>query len=410
MPNWVPYNVRLVLGFAFLAVTLPLIGMLSVGAVVWYYADPITMRIAAKLTALLKPWSQKFTRKPEDAFLVPFLFMQGVVVPALFFYNLWYTMNYGLSFTRVYLYHLLRVGPYFQSFAYAYTLCHKEGHTRVGMFKNEYQPFVGNAWNWWIGVFYGVMPSTFAYGHTVNHHRYDNDEEDTVTTWDQPRDNFLHWVAFLPRWLAYHFNISVFIQFMVEGDKALAIKMVWGTGSFLAAFTVLYKLSPVFCFFYFAYPILEASLLLSAINWAWHCFVDPDADNVYAYSVTIFNGFPYSNILNEDYHVVHHQYPGAHWTEHPRLFEKHKEEYVSNQATIFDGMHAIEIFFVAVFRQYHIFAEKFVDLSNTLTMEQKEQLIKTRLRTCTWGVNANTIQAKAKAAASSSASASKKEK
>jgi len=408
MPNWVPYNVRLVLGCAILAISLPLVGMVVAGAVAWHYVDPITLRLLKKVNSLMEPFSQRFTRKKEDSFLVPFLLLQGVFVPALFFYNLWYTLNHGFSFTRFYVYHLLRIGPYFQSFAYAYTLCHKEGHAKkVGMFKSEYQAYLGSAWNWWIGFFFGVMPSTFAYGHSVNHHKYDNDEEDTVTTWDQPRDNFLHWVAFLPRWYAYHFNISVFIQFMIEGDRKLALKMVWGTGAYASILLVLYKVHPLFCLCYFVYPILEASLLLSAINWAWHCFVDPDADNMYAYSVTIFGGRPETNILNEDYHVVHHQYPGAHWTEHPRLFEKHKEEYKANQATIFNDVHAIEIFFLAILKQYNVFAEKFVDMSNEMTMAQKEQLIKTRLRTCTWGANANTIQAKAKAAGEG---ASKKDK
>ena len=36
-------------------------------------------------------------------------------------------------------------------------------------------------------------------------------------------------------------------------------------------------------------------------------------------------------------------------------------------------------------------------MSGDLTLEQKEQLIKTRLQTCTWGPRANTIQAKTRA-------------
>ena len=36
-------------------------------------------------------------------------------------------------------------------------------------------------------------------------------------------------------------------------------------------------------------------------------------------AITILNGT--INVLNEDAHVVHHQYPGTHWTNHPRLLK-----------------------------------------------------------------------------------------
>jgi hypothetical protein len=104
---------------------------------------------------------------------------------------------------------VLRIGPYFMNFAYAYTLCHKEGHTKVGMFNSLW---LQNVFNWWIGLFYGVMPSTFTYGHSRNHHAYNNDEADLVTTWDRPRDNFCNYLAYLPRWLLYHFNITAVFQ------------------------------------------------------------------------------------------------------------------------------------------------------------------------------------------------------
>ena len=35
-------------------------------------------------------------------------------------------------------YNVLRIGPYFMNFAYVYTLCHKEGHSQLGLFKKEY--------------------------------------------------------------------------------------------------------------------------------------------------------------------------------------------------------------------------------------------------------------------------------
>lgn len=113
--------------------------------------------------------------------------------------------------------------------------------------------------------------------------------------------------------------------------------------------------------------------------------VSPDTTNIYASSITIFDGDDKTNILNEDYHVVHHQYPGAHWSTHPKMYEKHSEEYKTNLATCFHNTHAMEIFFLAILGKYGEFADRFVDVSGTMSREEIEELIKTRLRTCSWG-------------------------
>lgn len=388
MSQWVPYNLRWCLGILFVLCSLPFVAINVGSAVLWDFIDPITLRLGKKFTQLLEPIGVRVARHPKDGWMLAVLILQAVLLPLLFAWNLYATLNDGLSITRVWMYHLLRIGPYFQTFAYAYTMCHKEGHVKViGMWKKPYSSFLSKVWNWWIGLFYGVMPSTFAVGHTVNHHRYDNDEKDIITTWDYPRDSFSNYLAYLPRFLAYHMNMSVIVQFVREGEYNLALHTLWGTVYYFVFYGVISYIHPTFAFVYLVYPLVEAGLLLSAINWAWHCFVDPDENNFFAYSITIFDGLPNTNILNEDYHVVHHQYPAVHWSEHPRLYEKHKQEYIDNQATIFRGTHAMEVFFLAILKQYDVFAEKFVDLNDKMTHEQKLQLVKTRIQTCTWGNN-----------------------
>ncbi len=56
-------------------------------------------------------------------------------------------------------------------------MCHKEGHSKIGIFKNKR---LNNVFNWWIGLFYGVMPSSFANGHSINHHKYNNGPNDVI--------------------------------------------------------------------------------------------------------------------------------------------------------------------------------------------------------------------------------------
>ncbi len=49
--------------------------------------------------------------------------------------------------------------------------------------------------------------------------------------------------------------------------------------------------------------------------------------------MTIVDGL--DNIFNEDFHVVHHTKPMAHWTEYPKHYEDNIEQYRKYNATIF---------------------------------------------------------------------------
>ena len=92
--------------------------------------------------------------------------------------------------------------------------------------------------------------------------------------------------------------------------------------------------------------------------------------------------------------VVHHQYPGAHWTDHPKLYEKHKQEYVDKRASVFNGTHAMEIFFMAILKDYDMMATKFVDVTGKLTHAEKRELLIARMRTCAWGPHAKPSEKK----------------
>jgi len=262
----------------------------------------------------------------------------------------------------------------------------------TGMFKNPYNPILRNVFNWWCGIFYGIMPSSFAYGHTRNHHKYNNSPRDVVTTGDRPRDNFSNFIRYIPRFGSYAVNISTVIEFWADKNYPYVFKMIWGTVYYWIFVSMIYKMHSTFAVAYCIYPLLENILILSAINWSWHSFIDPDdPDNEYAMSITLLDG-PV-NVLNEDYHVVHHQYPAHHWTENPKLYKKHRDEYLSRKPTIFRGSHVMEIFFLVILKKYKEMAEKFVDLTDKMTLKEKEELLISRLRACSWGQMFNCKQA-----------------
>jgi hypothetical protein len=352
--------------------------------------DGVVCSLARWLNRVSAPFCALFVKQPEDAFLVNLFLLIGIFVPSMFAASLYYTLHFGFSLPLCLVYHVIRLGPYFMNFAYAYTICHKEGHSRQGLWVRWLNPLMRNAFNWWVGLFYGVMPSSFAFGHSINHHKYNNGPLDVISTSDRPRDSFLNWVRYLPRFVLYALNISTARQFVYEGEYFVAFKMVLGSAwCWLFAFAV-YRLSPLFALMYIIFPIGENILLLACVNWCWHAFIDPDApDNTYVGSLTLFNG-PI-NVLQEDFHVVHHQYPGAHWTTHPLKYKQHvsKGHYRDHAATAFSGTHVFELFFIIILKDYKMMASKFVDMSGRYpSTKDKQVILKQRLQSCWWGPHA----------------------
>lgn len=405
-PDPLSFNEKIqwVAGVVILASLLPLVGVVVGSAVLWDAIDRgfmgrpldgILMSTARWFNRATASFNSRFVKHKEDAYLVNTLWLLGIFIPCLFALSLKYTLDNGFSFFLCYLYHLVRIGPYFMNFAYVYTLCHKEGHTKMGLFKGALNKPLMNVYNWWIGLFYGVMPSSFAYGHSINHHKYNNGPKDVVTTADKPRDSFRNFVAYIPRWAGYAVNITTVVQFVKERNYKVAGNMLLGSLYWACFASFIWHIDPQFAFWYVVFPMGENILLLACINWCWHAFLDSKNPlDEYVGSVTIFDG-PI-NVLNEDFHVVHHQYPGAHWTNHPNLYEKHyqKGEYTKRRATVFKNTHAFELFFLIILREYKVMAEKFIDLKGGLTEQDKINLIKERLRTCSWGHRFNLQRAR----------------
>eukprot|EP00919_Chromeraceae_sp_WS-2016_P012275 GHVR01028695.1.p1 GENE.GHVR01028695.1~~GHVR01028695.1.p1 ORF type:complete len:458 (-),score=105.57 GHVR01028695.1:18-1391(-) len=382
-----PWSYRHVLGIMYLIIALPASAFMIGCAMLWYYIDPINKPVRKFIVNMMSPFSKIFVRRHDNHFVVPVALLQAVIQPTVFFFILYstYKTNY-FSFPIAFVYHLVRLGPHFNNYGYVYTLCHKEGHVkREGFFKEPYCHALHSIFNWWVGIFYGVFPSSFSYGHSKNHHRYNNDADDVITTWDLPRDSFFNYVAYIPRFIIYHLNISSALKFIQEGDKEASMKLIIGNFYFVLFALGVARVSPIFSIVYVWYPMIESILLLSAINWSWHGFLGDDPQDKYQHSVTLFDNKEETNILNEDYHVVHHSYPTAHWADHPMLFNKHKDEYIKRNATMLRNTHAIEIFFLIILQQYDVFVEKWVDMSNKLTYEDKLNIVVTRLRNCSWG-------------------------
>ncbi|CAD7932722.1 unnamed protein product [Amoebophrya sp. A120] len=299
--------------------------------------------------------SRRFVRYPdEDSFMVPTFFWLGFVLPAWFFYELWLTYTTEMVYPfRIFIYNAVRLGPMYCNFMYVYVLAHKEGHLNGNLLNLKFSipilnPFSTSSnkasskkeinfqfpFNHWVGMFHGVVPGTFTISHIFNHHRHENSYQDVYCTAYRPRDSFKNFVKYLPSWFCYSSNLSTIWFFLTAENKKerkqkKAFELIfWTTYYFLfilACFS-LSKSTAIFTSATLIFAFFEANILLAMVNWVWHGFIDEeDPTNAYVNSTTIVDGLNFT--LKEEYHVVHHQYPGIHWSKHEQMYEKHEKEY-----------------------------------------------------------------------------------
>ena len=224
-------------------------------------------RLVPWFDRITKPLNEKLVKHKEDAFLVNFAVYACFGLPLLLWTFGRLHLQYGASTMHAlllcYAYHVIRLGPMFMNFAYVYSVCHKEGHAaaaRNGLFCPPYDrrgPF-RFIFNWWVGLYFGVLPSTFAIGHSINHHKYNNGPGDILSTGDKPRDEWRWLVAYIPRFMLYACNLSTTWQFYKEGLHRVALNTILGSVYYLVfCGLVAYAFGPWFSFCYIFYPFLE---------------------------------------------------------------------------------------------------------------------------------------------------------
>jgi len=334
-------------------------------------------RIPELVRSVSRPLAKLTMRDPRNHSYLPWMALGGIMTPILFFWALNRHAQYGLEFTTLVIYHLIRVGPRLQLFAHIHTLTHKEGHAHRGFFQGPFR-FLNCLTEWWVGPFYGVVPWNYYIAHMKIHHRWHNDVDDVHTNLDLERTNPLSFFLYVPRFTLYWTGLSPLALFIKRGEWSLIAKLLYGMVAYYGVAALLFWWSPVFCLVYWLFPHMEACVLLCAISYLWHAFVEEsDPGNQYVNSVTILDG--HDNVWNEDFHVVHHHAPNTHWTDAPAHFEANKDKYASVTATIFRNTEEGKLLQWLFERNWDSMAEHFVDLNGKLTHEEKRALIVRRL-------------------------------
>jgi len=277
------------------------------------------------------------------------------------------------------------IGPMYMNFMFVYVMCHKEGHNFGNLFAkkfNGHAPFgLKYVFNHWAGMFHGVLPGTFTYSHLYNHHKYDNDERDIYSTAYRTRDTFTSWVCYLPEWFGYASNLTSLRAFVQEKRWSAVIGTTLSTLYYCAFVGTCWYIHPTFTLFTLVYAFVEGNILLSIVNYVWHGFIDPnDPSNDYVNSTTVVEGLNFT--LGEEYHVVHHQYAGAHWTRHPELYLKHMEKYKDCVPTAFYKENIGFIFGYMITQDYAKLAEIYYQpfWPKGMTNIEMQEILKERLQ------------------------------
>lgn len=321
------------------------VGWYHICMYVWYHRYFVRCReaIPELIRSVSRPLGRWMLQDPRNHAYLPWFALLSFV-PMLFFWAMWRYHHYGFEFSTLVIYHVLRGGPRFRFFGHAHTLVHKEGHAHTGHFLKNFW-ILNYLCEWWIGPFYGVVP----------------------------------FFIYVPRFSLYWTGVSPVALLAKRNEWRLVRQLLYGMMTYYGVTLILFMWNPVFCMVYWIFTHLEGMILLCAISYLWHAFVEEsDPGNQYVNSVTILDG--HDNTFNEDYHVVHHHSPSTHWTDAHKHFEANKHKYAEVNATIFRDTEEGALLQMLFENDWDGMAKRFVDLNGKLTHEEKKALLVKRLK------------------------------
>lgn len=252
--------------------------------------------------------------------------------------------------------------------------CHRPLFKKKYGYLNHYLP-------WLIAPLFGHSPETYYTHHIGMHHPENNLEDDESSTMPYRRDSI--W-GFLKYFLTFLF-VGIYhlaSYFMRKKRKKLLWRTIRGEVMFIAFCIGMSFVNWQATLVVFILPFFIFRLIAMLGNWTQHAFVDPsDPANPYRNSITCINTSFNHKCWNDGYHISHHIKQSMHWTEHPKYFKKTIDEYVDNNAVVFDGIHYLHVFSWLMMRRYDLLARNFVNLGNRFDSEEEViSMLKSRVR------------------------------
>ncbi|HVI43292.1 MAG TPA: fatty acid desaturase [Chitinophaga sp.] len=218
---------------------------------------------------------------------------------------------------------------------------------------------------WVIGPLFGQTPETYYSHHIGMHHAENNMPEDESSTMKYQRDSLPGFLQYLGSFFfAGVYRLATY--FVRKKRKKLLYRSVRGELVFILGCVALSFINFPATFVVFILPFIISRIIMMVGNWAQHAFVCPsDPDNNYKNSITCINTKYNHKCWNDGYHISHHVKPNMHWTDHPVYFRKTLDEYISNNAIVFDGIHFLHVWAYLMGKRYDLLAKHFVNIGDT---------------------------------------------
>lgn len=329
--------------------------------------DPIFVK-KAKYNAFERFWL-KFINDERDLPFIKLSILIMMVLPPL---AVWMFIDFHWWVAAIYIFinWTFFIGPFI-------LMLHNTSHR--ALFKHKYK-FFNKFIPWVVGPFIGESPETYFAHHVAMHHPENNMEDDLSTTMPFRRDSVRGFTIYF---LTFFFiAVPQMTQYLYKKNrKPIMWKMLLGEFSFVAMCVGLSMVNFWATFFAFMLPFFFARLMMMAGNWAQHAFVDAHyPGNCHRNSITCINS-PYNRkCFNDGYHISHHIRPNRHWTDHPKELIDNVEDYIKEDAIVFEKIDFTITWFLLMTKQYKKLAKHYVILDPNKTMTQEEIIAKLKGR------------------------------
>ena len=324
-----------------------------------------------------------YTRSQHSDFAatsVLLLLNAGVGIGAVFY---WQIGKGTLPAWVVALYYCSWVGVGGRMMGAAYALAHKEGHN-FALYKKPVRSIVGNFFENFLGIFYGILPYSFTTSHVSIHHRLDGGLGDTFYQWDLNRASVSDFALYVTRVSQHMTGYSSAVFYAANLNKDHYRKITLGMKSYSIFLIVVLAMtrSPNFVFWIVLQPLACMTTFLALLNFGFHGFIEFDEDGKQIECVnatTIIDGE--DDYFGEDDHMAHH-YNSTVYYKDLAAHQKSKEELFSKyKASVFRKLSIVELSILILFGQFDLLADHYVDYSGKMSKAEISAMLKRRAMT-----------------------------
>eukprot|EP00756_Hemistasia_phaeocysticola_P059918 Hpha_TRINITY_DN3697_c0_g1::TRINITY_DN3697_c0_g1_i1::g.913::m.913 len=255
---------------------------------------------------------------------------------------------------------------------------HVISHRKV--FKGSVEGLIKFWYVWVLGPIFGETPETYYAHHIGMHHSFNNGLKDLSSTAGYRRDSKWQWFKYLMRFIFCH---AEFFFLMQRRNPKIVLKFFGGELSWLSVvlFCAFGLGKPFGTFIAMVTPVLVMRVGMMAGNWGQHAFLNPSEPFTnFGHSVNIVGSSYNKRCFNDGYHIMHHLYPNAHYTELPLLYARDFERLKEKDCIVFKHPHwdFTALWFLMLTGQWDTLASHVVDLGHGRSHEQTKRMLQER--------------------------------